>query len=158
MLRKLIESVDVNPTSRYAELLRLADQEALLSPDPSTKVGAVLVVDPKRWRLVRANDTSQAHNNFSSIKDVEQATREQRYEDVIHAEENLIIRAGHKMSGGTVFSTHEPCGHCWRLLVKCEVKKVVFRHTDEERRERWNCEAGRTVALLAKIEIDELYP
>lgn len=155
MLKKLLE-LEIDRRSRYWELLQKAVEAAKDSPDPSTKVGACLLVNEKVWKKF-GNDHFTACNTFSSIKEVEEATREERYEDVIHAEENLILKAGLKMRGGTVFMTHEPCSHCWRLLVASGISKIVFYSTDQERRERWRCTNGRAIGLLAEIEIEEIH-
>jgi len=127
---------------RMAEARRVAEQ----SQDPSTKVGCVLVTSRGPY---------YGHNTFATLILPQDATREERYEDVVHAEEHVLLQAGQAAQGSTLFSTHEPCNHCYRLLIHSGVRIVVHEPTSEDRRERWGCEKGRRAALWAGVEIVE---
>lgn len=132
-------------TSKIEAFMREARTVAHLSEDPSTKVGAVL--------LDRDGQRIYGHNTFIGLSDPEGATREERYEAVVHAEEVVLLRAGTKARGATLFSTHEPCGHCYRLLIAAGVSVIVHEPTDEERRDRWKCEGGMHAAIDAGLEV-----
>ena len=136
--------------STYEYALARAKEAASESFDPSTKVGAVLQVFGGP-RIV-------GHNTFPGIDEdqVANASRDERMEDVIHAEEVVLMRAGTRAAGATVVSTHEPCGRCWRRLSYAGVSEVVFPTTDPERRERWGCEGGRRVAKEWGVKITEM--
>lgn len=127
---------------RLAEARRVAAE----SPDPSTKVGCVLVTSAGPF---------YGHNSFPTLEHPEDATREQRYDDVVHAEESVLMQAGGRAAGSTLFSTHEPCNHCYRLLVHAGVSIIVHEPTSEDRRNRWGCEKGRAAAAHAGVEIVE---
>lgn len=134
--------------------MKHADLEAKRSLDPSTQVGGVLLIgdgglqDPPRF---------YGHNQFPSLKEPGTATREERYADVVHAEEVALMYAGWKNAQGAAYvGTHEPCDRCYRRLIWAGVKTIAFRLTSPDRRERWGCVAGRQAALDAGIEIIEV--
>lgn len=126
-------------------MLEFADREAQESRDPSTQVGAVL--------SVHGGPRIFGHNTFIGLKDPAKATREERYEDVVHAEEVVLIRAGRRANGATVYCTHEPCGKCYRRMVLAGVRRIVHRTTSDDRRGRWGCEAGRSIARACGVEV-----
>lgn len=128
--------------------MTLAREAAAKSADPSTKVGACLVTS----ELVQY----PRHNFFPTLLRPEEASREERYADVVHAEEAALLAAGGAAArGSTVYCTHEPCRRCWGLLLNFGVARVVFQKTSEDRRERWGCDEGRRIANLM-IKIVEL--
>lgn len=48
----------------------------------------------------------------------------------IHAEQNAVIQAarhGIAIDGATVYSTHQPCVLCAKILINSGVKEIVFR-------------------------------
>lgn len=130
--------------------LILASAEAEKSLDPSTQVGAVLLRGDRAVRL-------SAHNTFLTLADPASASREERYADVLHAEEAVMLKAGpDACAGGTLYCTHEPCQKCWGIAIWMGVGGVVFRRTDEERRVRWGCGPGRAAAIRAGLAIVEV--
>lgn len=114
------------------DMLRLALQVSQTSRDPSTQVGGVLV-------LVDGTVVARC-NTFLSMTDEElqEASREQRLADVLHAEEVLLMEAAAR--GAWYYGTHEPCGRCWKLLERAGVTRVVYVATDADRRQRWSCD------------------
>lgn len=47
----------------------------------------------------------------------------------VHAEQNAIIQAakhGVRISGATLYCTHQPCILCTKMLINAEIKKVVY--------------------------------
>ncbi len=128
-------------------VMREARTVALQSRDPSTKVGGVLID--------RNGTRHYGHNTFVGLTEPAEATREERYEDVVHAEEVVLQKAGPAARGGTYVGTHEPCGRCYRRLVLAGVAVIVHEPTSEDRRERWGCEGGRAVAVARGVEVLE---
>jgi dCMP deaminase len=48
----------------------------------------------------------------------------------LHGEQNAIIQAavhGVKIEGGTLYSTHQPCSVCARMIINARVARLVFR-------------------------------
>jgi len=121
------------------------------SRDPSTRVGAIL-------REANQAVYHSNHNTFMTLRKPEEATREERYADVLHAEEACLLSAGPAAMGATIYCTHEPCGRCWRKLLHMGVARVVFNRTTPDRRERWACQGGRDAAERAGVVIQEVLP
>lgn len=58
----------------------------------------------------------------------------------IHAEQNAIIQGavhGVSLKGGTIYSTHTPCGVCAKMILNAGIERVVSYHgyADERARE-----------------------
>jgi dCMP deaminase len=45
-----------------------------------------------------------------------------------HAEENAVRQAGPDCEGATLYSTHQPCSECWKLIYKAGIDHVVVPH------------------------------
>ncbi|MEW6447887.1 MAG: cytidine/deoxycytidylate deaminase family protein [Bacillota bacterium] len=48
----------------------------------------------------------------------------------LHAEQNAILQAavyGVSIAGATVYTTHQPCVLCAKMLVQAKIERVVFR-------------------------------
>lgn len=121
------------------------------SRDPSTKVGGILLIGRRGRKIMGVN-------TFVGITNPETATREERYEDVVHAEETALLEAGELAKGATYVGSHEPCGRCYRRLIHAGVAAIIFPPTSPERRERWGCEGGRAIAEargVAVMEVEE---
>lgn len=131
-------------------LLSRARDDAKHSLDPSTKVGAILAV--------HGGPVIHGHNQFVGLDDPATATREERYADVVHAEEVVLMRAGRRAYQSTVVTTHEPCARCWRRLIWAGVLTVAFPRSTDEQRERWGCEEGRQLALAHGLNVVEIEP
>lgn len=148
---------NIRSEAQDGDNLRLAFEVAKASLDPSTKVGGILLlVDGKQV---------PTFNNFLTLGDEEVATasREARYADVLHAEENALLELGmDRAAGAWYFGTHEPCGRCWKLLAHMGVDRVVYMQTDSERRARWGCDQSGAEKAKAAIrarggEIKEVF-
>lgn len=102
--------------------LKLADHVAQWSKDPSTKVGAV-IVDPER-RVI-----SVGYNGFPRrVEDTEEryATREIKYELIVHAEANAILTSPQSVKGCTLYTTPLfSCARCAGLVIQAGITRVV---------------------------------
>jgi dCMP deaminase len=48
----------------------------------------------------------------------------------IHAEQNAIIQAatfGVNISGGIIYTTHQPCFICTKMLINAHISKIIFQ-------------------------------
>jgi len=135
-------------TESEKSLLWRARMNAEQSLDPSTKVGGVI--------QVQGGPAVFGHNTFVGLDDPATATREERYADVVHAEEVALMRAGRRAEGATYVGTHEPCARCYRRLTLAGVVRILFPVTSPERRERWGCDDGRRVAEAQGVEVVEV--
>ena len=104
----------------------IAEVVAQRSHDAETKVGAILI-----------NDTSGAivstgYNGFvrGATDIVLPNTRPDKYEYILHAEQNMIAncaRHGISMNNCSLVCTLSPCKLCMRMLFNCGIKKVVAK-------------------------------
>ena len=132
----------MQPTEKWdRKYLALAKHVATeWSKDPSTKVGAVLVNYDYRQEFIGYNgfpvgveDTDERYNN-----------RELKYQMVVHAEVNAILKAGHLARGATLyvypaFSLPPICNECAKLAIQSGIKEVVgFEpNLNDPRVQRW---------------------
>jgi dCMP deaminase len=116
-----------------AVYLQMAAVQSLLSKDPSTAVGAVLL---DRNGVVKGT----GYNGFARGVGDDPA----RYADraiklllVRHAEENCLTVAGAAAQGGTLYSTFAPCARCAAAMVQAQVARVVYPTPLAAFAERW---------------------
>jgi dCMP deaminase len=107
--------------------LRMAEEYASWSKDPSTKIGCV-VVDPAKRRVL-----SGGYNGFPrGIKDTKERleNREVKYKYVVHAEMNAIYNAtlnGVSLEGATLYCVGLPtCSACALGVIQVGIKRVVI--------------------------------
>jgi dCMP deaminase len=146
----------------HREYLKLAEEASKHSPDPSTKCGAIVVSDG----IVQ----SQGWNDFPAgpkgrVEHTEERwnNRELKYQFVVHAELNAIIRAGNSCFGATLYSWppgHGPsCDRCAAHIIAAGITRVVYRKKTEAEEEafpsRWKeaCERGLTMFAEAGVEV-----
>jgi len=107
--------------------LKLAEEVAGWSKDPSRKIGAVAVG-------AKGQVLAQGFNGFPrGIDDSEERynDRERKYELVVHAEMNVIYNAtynGVSLDGATLYVTGLPvCSECAKGIVQVGIKRVIMR-------------------------------
>jgi dCMP deaminase len=121
-----------------------------ISHDPDTKVGAV-VYDPV------TNSMHFGVNGFAKKVHESPArwARPAKYDLVIHAEINAIIKAlqslGSDVSRCTLYCTHKPCAKCASMAIQVGIKNIVYVDT------HWNDEltdkiCDETNVRLVKLE------
>ena len=104
--------------------MQSAELAAQASDDNETKVGCVLVEPRGLLEL-----TSTANTFINSELDLPR-TRPGKYEFMIHAEINLVLRAakmGFSTDNSIVFVTLSPCANCLRVLYKAGIKEIYFK-------------------------------
>jgi len=95
-----------------------AHQLAGNSPDPSTKVGAVIVSGGYAVGI--------GWNDFPQGIPLEWwDDRERKYRAVVHAEVAAIARAGALAVGGTMVVTHHPCQECAKAIAAAGIRCLV---------------------------------
>lgn len=104
----------------------IAEAVSLKSHDAETKVGAILV----------KNDTgtivATGYNGFvrGAPDDQLPNTRPEKYEYIVHAEENLLAQCakhGVGINNCTLIITLSPCQKCLRLMFQAGITKVICR-------------------------------
>jgi dCMP deaminase len=104
----------------------LAEAASMRSHDDETKVGGVLI----------KNDTGMlvatGHNGFArgAPDNLLPTKRPEKYEYMIHAEENLIshcAKSGIPIDNCTLVITLSPCQKCLRLMWQAGITQVICR-------------------------------
>lgn len=96
------------------------------SHDAETKVGAVLVNNESGAVIATGYNGFVRGVNDEALPN----TRPDKYEYILHAEQNLICNAArHNVSTKdcTLYCTLSPCKTCMRMLVNCGVTKVITK-------------------------------
>ena len=108
---------------------------ALMSKDPSTKVGAVIVSSDNR-------QCSVGYNGFPvGVEETPQKwERPLKYEYVQHAEPNAIANCPFDTYGCTIYITHMPCHRCLGHIRNSGIKHIVYNLGYDRlgHREVWN--------------------
>lgn len=100
----------------------IAEETAKLSYAKRLQVGAILVKDG-RIQSIGYNGTPSGFDN--KCENNEGKTTD----DVIHAEENAILKmakSNDSSVGSVLFVTHSPCIHCARLIYLAGISKVYY--------------------------------
>ena len=131
--------------------LKLAEEVASWSKDPSRKIGAVAVG-------TKGQVLAQGFNGFPrGIADTEERynDRERKYELVVHAEMNVIYNAtynGVSLDGATLYVTGLPvCSECAKGIVQVGIKRVVMR--EMEIPESWKDSWRKTQEMFNEASI-----
>lgn len=136
--------------------LKIAQEISTWSKDPSTKVGAV-IVDPDR------NIISTGYNGFpSGIDDSPEAymNRELKYQRIIHAEMNALLRSKRNLRGHTLYTwPFMSCDRCSVLIVQSGISRCVAPEPTEDIRSRWHESISASSKLFSEANIGlTIYP
>lgn len=128
--------------------LRLARECALMSKDPSSQIGAVVV---QGRRVV-----GTGYNGFPpGIADDERLNdREAKLRLVVHAEVNAILDAGRDARGATLYMfgfASAPCDNCTKHAIAAGIKRVVGGGTPTP--ERWAANLAQSEETLAEAGV-----
>lgn len=112
--------------SKNQNYMDIASTIAERSHDAETKVGAVLVNN------VSGAIVATGYNGFVRGADDDKLPnkRPDKYEYILHAEQNLIAnsaRHGISMDNCSLVCTLSPCKLCMRMLLNCGITKVIAK-------------------------------
>lgn len=131
--------------SDHEKFMELALTHSNMSFDPSTKVGAVVVVGD--------NVTSLGFNHVPDRiphTTHELGMRDWKYPRTIHAEKHAIMKIGYQFKDRAdlrIYVTHFPCVECATMIVEAGFREVYTRHVPQDFMERW----GASVKLAQNI-------
>ena len=133
--------------------LRLAKEVSTWSKDPSTKVGAIAVLD--------GSVLAQGYNGFpKGVKDdpAKYADRETKYKYTVHAEMNCIFNAaqnGVSLYGSTLYIYPLPaCHECAKGIIQAGVVRVVSPCFENEfTQKRWEKSCSTTFEMFDEAGI-----
>ena len=134
--------------------LRLAKEVSTWSKDPSTKVGAIAVLD--------GSVLAQGYNGFpKGVNDdpAKYADRETKYKYTVHAEMNCIFNAaqnGVSLYGSTLYIYPLPaCHECAKGIIQAGVVRVVSPSFENEfTQKRWEKSCAHTFEMFEEAGIE----
>ncbi len=117
------------------------------------KVGALLVKDKR----ILATGYNGAPANLPHCLDIGCLRKQlnipsgERHElcRAVHAEQNALIQAalhGVSISGATLYTTHQPCIMCAKMLINSQIKRVIYG-------KKYNDERGLDFLREAGVEV-----
>lgn len=132
------------------------------SPDPSTKVGAVITLEGKVFSVGWNQFPEGVHNTDDRWRD-----REQKYPRVIHAEADALVAGARLMQrerpplgfeSATLYTTEFPCCACCGLIIQHGIKRVVSQCLNSEYAQRWaeQIEISKSMFAEAGVELVEI--
>lgn len=100
--------------------LAVAEQISTRSPDPHTRHGCVLVDAGKRVLSTGYNGpvSGLPHQLVPTA-------RPDKYDWMIHAEDNAVAFARCDLRGATAYVTGTPCAACFRRLLQVGIRRIV---------------------------------
>jgi dCMP deaminase len=104
----------------------IASVIAQRSHDAETKVGAVLVNNGSGAIIATGFNGFVRGADDNALP----TTRPQKYEYIVHAEQNLICNSakhGISMDNCSLVCTLSPCKLCMRMLLNCGITKVIAK-------------------------------
>ena len=104
--------------------IKIAEQVAIRSKDPSTKTGCVVVDEKNR-------PVSFGYNGFVAGCNEAKMTQERpmKYLLVIHAEMNAILFSKRDLSGCTLYSLYAPCENCLKFIIQTGIRKIIYKNS-----------------------------
>lgn len=141
--------------SNDLEYLNQAVLMAKMSPDPSTKVGAVIVTPE--------GNCGRGFNGFpEGVLETEErfSNREEKYPRTVHAEMNAVASAIFEdfyTRGGTIYTTHFPCSDCCGILIQFGIRRVVTFQPDEDYLSRWAKSVEISRSMLEESEVELVF-
>ena len=132
------------------------------SPDPSTKVGSVIILEG----CVFSIGWNQFPIGVAETKE-RWEDRAKKYPRVIHAEADALVSAGRLMQrkrpslgfeSATLYTTEFPCCACCGLIIQHGIKRVVSQDLDSSYAERWKeeIEISKSMFMEAGVELEEI--
>lgn len=111
--------------------MHLAEESALRSKDPNTKVGSCLVKDKKVLSLGYNGAPRLFPDNLvPTCRDSSAPLIKQKNTFMCHAELNSILNYRGSLSelnGATIYVTIFPCCDCAKALAQVGIKEIVYR-------------------------------
>ena len=101
--------------------MQIAEVISVRSTDPNTKHGCVLV--DKNNRIISTGYNGPIKGLDHSIVELK---RPEKYNWMIHAEDNAVLFSKCDLDGCTAYITGHPCADCFRRLAQAGVKRICY--------------------------------
>ena len=81
----------------------------------------------------------------------------------IHAEANIVLQLGEALKGATLYCTTQPCSGCLKLLMGCQIRRVIWAqgYPDELSRHmmgEYATRIGTSILRLKNYKQDTTFP
>ena len=135
--------------------VRLAQEVATWSKDPSTKVGAVLVRPNNSVASTGFNGFPPGQNDHPELY----ADRSYKYRHVVHAEVNALeFLTGETPHGFTLYTSFPCCPNCMEAAAKAGVTTVVFppvqfEGKDQQWIDEWSARIDQSLEVARRFDI-----
>ena len=128
--------------------LRICELLSRSSPDPSTKVGALVL---RNYKII-----GSGYNNFPQNTNQDPllwADREEKYRRVVHAEQNALI--GINARNAILYTTMFPCSTCCGVIINAGIIQINTFLIPEAFALRWNMsiESSRSMLRSSGVEV-----
>ena len=148
---------EINRPSWTELMLKLAKEISKRSHDSQTQHGSVICNQDNEI-------ISTGYNGFISGVDdsVLPNTRPEKYEWMIHSENNAIIncaRQGKSTKNATIYVTGMPCLQCLQYIWQAGIKKVIYGNQQSHMQQSQDSKLKSAAILyLTGLEIEEYVP
>ena len=130
--------------------LRLAEETASWSKDPSTKVGCVIVRPDMTVAGLGFNGFPRGMCDHDELYQ----DRETKYSRTIHAEVNAVLNSNGPLDDCIAYVTAPPCTACALVLIQSGIARVVCRAPTPDLLERWGDSIEKTIGFFDEVEIE----
>lgn len=127
----------------------LAEHAAMLSKDPSTKVGAAIFDDKRRVISLGCNGFARGvEDSPARLHD-----RDTKLKLTLHAEQNAMAFATAPLEGSTMFCTHPCCTKCAAQAIQMGVANVCWPTPSPEFVERWSADLSLSLEMFIEAGV-----
>jgi dCMP deaminase len=137
------------PNKWDERFLKMAEETASWSKDPSTKVGCVIVKDDLTIAGVGFNGFPRGMVDNEELY----ANREVKYSRTIHAEVNAVLNSS-TTEDCTAYVTAPPCTACALVLIQAGIRRVVCKRPSADLLSRWKHSIDKTKGFFAEVEVE----
>lgn len=149
----MIKGNSLIPNKWDRRWIDMAQLVSTWSKDPSTQVGAVLVLDNRMLAQGWNGFPRGIEDNWNRLHD-----REVKYSLTVHAELNAVFNAGYNgvsLKGSTLYVYGLPvCSNCAKGIIQTGVKRIVMRFPYAKTSgTKWFEEYGKSAEMFEEVGI-----
>lgn len=141
------KNLELNVLTWDMRMLKLAEEVASWSKDPSTQVGAILINSERHVKSVGYNGFPRGVKDDSRLND-----RKTKLSMIRHAEENALDFCREDKSGFTIYTyPFIPCAKCAGAIIQHKLERVVSFHNTVS---RWESDFEKTRQMFEEVGIE----
>ena len=131
--------------------IKLANLIAAKSPDPSTKIGAVIVDSNKRIVSTGYNGPIQGIDDNQVP-----LTRPEKYDYIIHAETNAVIFAKQDLSDCRIYINGFPCSTCTKLILQSGISHICYGNVQANMCDKKDGDIVKKLCELKHVKLEKI--